>query len=301
MWAPRWKSAHNMSMDAGTDDHGIITRMAAVRWVGRRSVERLIANGDLLPVSRGRVAVRGIAPSILAAARSRGTLTCLSALKLHDVWTLDDSRIHVNRARGMRDRYALPAAMCDCRGKLVGQVTMLEPVDVALSAVLACHDREDGIVALDSIIRAGLLTTDELERIAARHGSGALRLLSRADGCVESPLESVLRFRLLMLGVRVRTQVGIPGLGRVDLLLGESLIIEADGYQFHSGKDSFRDDRRRDREALRQGFQCIRVTWADVFQDWDAVLPVLLEIVRTRRHRRAPVLNRGDVARTWSM
>ncbi len=285
-------------MDTGIDDHGIVTRKAAVRWKGRRSVERALLSGDLLPVDRGRVALRGTPATILTAARARGTLTCLSALKLHDVWTLDDSQVHLNRSRGVRDGRRLPAGTVDCRGRLVGRESVLEPVDVALSAVLACHDRENGIVALDSIIRQGLLTTDELERLTTRHGSAAMRLLARADGCVDSPLESVLRHRLLMLGVRVRTQVVIPELGRVDMLLGESLIIEADGFEFHSGKDSFRSDRRRDREALRQGFQSIRVTWADVFNDWNAVLPVLLEIVRTRRHRRGPVLEHGDPERS---
>lgn len=257
-------------------------------------MERAMRNGDLLPVDRNRVALRGTRAAILTAARARGTLTCLSALKLHDIWTLDDSRVHLNRSRGVRDGHPLPAGTSDCRGRLVGRDSVLEPVDVALSAVLACHDREAGIVALDSIIRQGVLTTDELERVATRHGAAALRLLSRADGCVESPLESVLRHRFVMLGVRVRTQVVIPRLGRVDMLLGESLIIEADGFEFHSSKDSFRDDRRRDREALRQGFQSIRVTWADVFKEWNAVLPVLLDIVRTRRHRRGPVLEHGD-------
>ncbi len=299
---PRWRRGagvpHNSCMRAGIDDHGIVARKAAVRWKGRRSVERALLSGDLLPVDRTRVALRGTPPPILAAARARGTLTCLSALKLHDVWTLDDARIHLNRSRGVRDTHCLPADASDCRGRVVGGESVLEPVDVALSAVLASHDREHGIVALDSIIRQGLLTADQLERLTARHGAAAMRLLARADGRVESPLESVLRHRLLMLGVRVRTQVLIPGLGRVDMLVGESLIIEADGFEFHSGRDSFRDDRRRDREALRRGFQSIRITWADVFNDWNAVLPVLLEIVRSRRHRRRPVLGHGDLERS---
>lgn len=287
-------SAHNRDMDIKQHDHGIVTRQAVLRLVGARSLENAINSGELLRVDRGRFALRGTAGPILAAARARGSLTCLSALRLWGVWTIEDSLIHVSRSRGVRDRHALSAGLSDCRGRMGASESVLESVAAALSAVLTCHGREHAVVAMDSIIRRGLLTGDELQRVAARGGTKALRLLAVADGRVESALESVLRYRLLMLGVRVRTQVVIPGLGRVDILVGESLILEADGFEFHSSHGSFGDDRRRDREALRLGFRTVRLTWMDVFQNWDVVLPVLLEILRTRRHRRAADLWRGD-------
>ncbi len=148
-----------------------------------------------------------------------------------------------------------------------------------MSAALACHAREDGIVALDSVIRQGLLTADELSRVAVLGGDRTVRLLSHADGLVESALESGLRHRFLMLGVGVQTQVWIPELGTT----------------------TFRNDRRRDREALRQGYRIVRLTWADVIHDWAAVLPTLLDILSTRRHRLPPrsALPQRAVSDTW--
>ncbi len=201
----------------------------------------------------------------------------------------------------MRQRHTTPPGTCDCHGWLPSGGSVLEGLEASLSAALACHAREDGIVALDSIIRQGLLTADELGRVAVLGGDRTLRLLSHADGRVESALESVLRHRFLLLGVGVQTQVWIPDLGRVDLLVGKSLIVEADGFEFHAGTTTFRNDRRRDREAVRQGYRIVRLTWADVIHDWAAVLPTLLDILRTRRHRLPPrsAVPQRAVSDTW--
>lgn len=183
-------------MDSATSDHEIITRQTLLEVMGRRSLERAVATGDLVVIDRSRFAVRGTQQSIITAARARGTLTCLSALRQHGVWTLDDRLVHLSRTRGMRNRYRLPPGGCDCRGWVSGGSGMVDGLDAALSAVQACHDREHGIVALDSIIRHRLLTTDELERLTVAGGAPAMQLLARADGCVESALESALRHRL---------------------------------------------------------------------------------------------------------
>ena len=88
--------------------------------------------------------------------------------------------------------------------------------------------------------------------------------------------------------MKVKTQVPIPGLGRVDMLLGQSLLVETDGYEFHADRDSFREDRRRDRIAATHGYCVIRLTWEQVFNSWPLILPDISAIVSSRRHRRPP-------------
>ncbi len=53
--------------------------------------------------------------------------------------------------------------------------------------------------------------------------------------------------------------------GRVDFIWPDlRLIVEVDGWDSHRGRVAFTEDRRRDREHWRQGFQTLRYTWSDV-------------------------------------
>jgi very-short-patch-repair endonuclease len=42
---------------------------------------------------------------------------------------------------------------------------------------------------------------------------------------------------------------------------GERLIVEVDGYAFHSSRAAFERDRRRDADLQSRGYAVIRVTW----------------------------------------
>lgn len=58
--------------------------------------------------------------------------------------------------------------------------------------------------------------------------------------------ETRVRLFLQQRRFTVRPQVFIPGVGRVDLLVGESLIIECDSEQHHAAGARYRMDRVRD-------------------------------------------------------
>jgi very-short-patch-repair endonuclease len=42
------------------------------------------------------------------------------------------------------------------------------------------------------------------------------------------------------------------------------LVVEVDGYEFHSGRRAFREDRRRDRRLAAAGIRCLRFVWDDL-------------------------------------
>ena len=52
----------------------------------------------------------------------------------------------------------------------------------------------------------------------------------------------------------------------------ERLIVETDGYRFHSGRRAFEHDRLRDQRPKLARFEVIRFTWRQVSRDPDAVL-----------------------------
>lgn len=87
-------------------------------------------------------------------------------------------------------------------------------------------------------------------------------------GPSEAGTESLARYRLQSKQVKVRSQVSIPGVGRVDLLVGNRSIIEVDGEEFHHSSEQFHRDRERDMEALRLGYLTLRLTYRHVVHDW---------------------------------
>ena len=105
-----------------------------------------------------------------------------------------------------------------------------------------------------------------------------LNLAERCDPKSESGLETMVRLRLRALGIHLQTQVDIPTVGRVDLLVGDRLIIETDGRENHQPK--YQADRTRDRAATSLGLLTMRLTYEDVVYRWDTVEADILAIIR---------------------
>lgn len=95
----------------------------------------------------------------------------------------------------------------------------------------------------------------------------------------------MIRLRLRAAGIHLRTQVVIPGVGRVDFLVGNRLVIEADSREHHLPK--YQVDRTRDRVATGLGYLVIRLTYEDVVHRWDVVFADIQSVIRRRWHRRA--------------
>jgi very-short-patch-repair endonuclease len=52
----------------------------------------------------------------------------------------------------------------------------------------------------------------------------------------------------------------------------ERVIVEVDGYAFHSSRRAFEDDRRRDADLAARGFHVILITWRQIVSEPEAVL-----------------------------
>ncbi len=106
--------------------------------------------------------------------------------------------------------------------------------------------------------------------------------LARSDA--ESGLESLLRLRLHRLGIPLRTQIEVPGVGRVDFVLGDRLILEVDGRTGHDDDESRHKDRMRDVTAAAHGFDTLRFDYALVVHDWPIVEQAILAKIARRVH-----------------
>lgn len=269
--------------------HGIVTRTQLLAsGMSRSTLRTMLDSRQIIRLDRSRFALPGTEPDIVAAISAGGTLTCLSGLRHYGVSIIGDNFVHVRRPIRRRRYHALGEDVVECLAPPRWPDHPLDGIDSALWVAITNHSDEDVMVALDSILNRRLRTRSELHDVLEGHSKRAQRLLAKADARSESPLESVVRHRLNSRGIHTSSQVTIPGLGRVDLLVGRSLIIETDGYEFHAGRDTFREDRRRDRVAIALGYCVVRLTWEQVFGDWPAVLSDISAIINSRRHRRPP-------------
>lgn len=301
--------------------HGVVTRTDLLAsGMKRAALEALIENGDVVRLDRSRFALPGTDPSIVTAVSEGGTLTCLSALKLAGVSVLDESLVHLRRPTCRRRGRDWAKGVMECRlpprlMALSGDSTTIPPelrtlapsierkkrdsgpewpdhpldgIDAALRIACTNHTDEELAVVLDSLLCTRLRTRAKLHTLLDGHSKRAARLVGLANAGSESVLESVVRHRLVARGITVQTQVRIPDLGRVDMLLGKSLILETDGYAFHADRASFCEDRRRDRIAVALGYAVIRLTWEQVFSGWPQAMADISAVVATRRHLRSP-------------
>ena len=118
---------------------------------------------------------------------------------------------------------------------------------------------------------------EQLSRYPTHRGAAALRSAIRTDAALTRS-EAERRLLELIRAARLRPPTTNAKVGRheVDFLWREErLVVEVDGYAFHSSRRSFERDRRRDRDLQAQGYRVLRITWRELTQEPEAVLAEL--------------------------
>ncbi|TIH38253.1 type IV toxin-antitoxin system AbiEi family antitoxin domain-containing protein [Subtercola vilae] len=70
----------------------------------------------------------------------------------------------------------------------------------------------------------------------------------------------------------------------VDLVIGDRLVLELDGRQWHSTEAAFAEDRRRDLLLHERGCLVIRLTYAQVMFEWPRVEALIRALVGRQEH-----------------
>ena len=94
-----------------------------------------------------------------------------------------------------------------------------------------------------------------------RHGASQLS---------DSGLESIPVARLRRIGITVRQQVVIDG-HAVDILIGDRLVLQVDGFGFHRSAAQRERDLAQDRRLVLMGYTVFRYGYADVLYRWPDV------------------------------
>lgn len=142
-------------------------------------------------------------------------------------------------------------------------------------------------LALDSALRQRKTSIARLRwrlQQAPSHGAkgvGELRGLVDARSTAAPGTESALEVRLAQIirrsglpapQLQYRVMEGTRFIGRFDFAYPHAkLIVEVDGYRWHSGNRAWQRDRRRDNDLNRLGWTVLRFTAADLRDPADVV------------------------------
>ncbi len=252
--------------------------------VTERGLARAASAGDVRRIGRGVYAVPDADAAILAAVRCGGLLTCDSGAGALGLAVLGPARrIHI-ATRNNPVRMASPVVMHRGHARRYdGPLPIASTVDCAALA-LRCLPAVAALVIVDSALAAGRVTLDELRERLGTTGSAAPRIvLTLADGRSQSPLETIARVLLRVRGLDVQTQVYLDGVGRVDLLVEGILVVELDGFEHHSDRAHYRNDRRRGNALTGLGLHLVRFTYEDVVHRPNWVVACVLQALSAAR------------------
>src|SRR5699024_4198688 len=116
-----------------------------------------------------------------------------------------------------------------------------------------CLDPMDVGILADSALHQELVHEADNAMIRRAAPRAMHRVLDRTSALAESGTETKVRLYFQLKRVPVRAQVRIPGVGRVDLLVGNRWIIECDSKEHHTGSSQYEYDRERDGAAVDLG------------------------------------------------
>lgn len=217
------------------------------------------------------------------AAATGGRLTCLTLARRLGWWVTDAPRhVHLHFPPGSRADAPAEAVTHWAIPLTTGEPTLLVGVEDALQHIATCLPHDEALAVWESAVRVEKLAPEYLRSIAWT-STAARELAGAVTGLSDSGLETLLVSPLRRWGVHLRQQVWLAG-RPVDILVGERLVIQIDGWQFHSSAAQRAKDIAHDAELRLRGYTVLRFGYAQVVHDRETVLRVIRRAIAARLH-----------------
>lgn len=254
----RWPRRHdvrmvNINSVLSTYDGVARAKHLAAAGVSDFQLKSALARGAVSRVARGVYAVPDADPGLIAIRSLPAEPACATAAQFQGLWVLEpppQPHIAVTHSR----RY--PGFVCH---RSAAPPTLLDTVVQSLR----CLPDLDGLVIAESaVVLKGMPLAALRQRLAGRNDARERRMVDSIVTQSQSIIECIARYWLRRAGFHVESQVNIPGMGHLDLMVDGRLGIETDGASFHMDRTSFEEDRRRWNVTTRLGIPTLVVSYA---------------------------------------
>lgn len=226
-------------------------------------------------IRRAWSALRDGDADLLTAARAGGRISCTTLARRRAWWVPEsvDAMLHLHlhpKAASVR----LGDGWDAVRHWTMPMVPMIRhsltaTIEDALAHIALCQPIEMAQVMWESASRVEGLAPEYLRSLAWRTRA-ARELADTVVGLSDSGLETLVVAPLRRWGLRVRQQAKIAG-HLVDVLVGERLVLQIDGYEFHASSAQRTRDIAHDAELTLRGYTVLRFSYRQIVHDWPAV------------------------------
>lgn len=277
-----------MDIRGWIDAHGGIAHRQQVLDAGASlpQLRRAITDGRVRRVRRYWLATPMAPPDLVAAATATARIACVTAARHRGWWIPPDAPadLHLHLDAGARVPRATQPITLHWRRPIVPVSTfsLVESVVDTLRHVADCLPTEQALVLWESAVRTHRIPRDELGRVRWR-STAADELCAMASGLSDSGIETIFVHRLRPWGLEIRQQVRLAG-HDVDVLIAERLVVQLDGFAFHSSSADRTRDLAHDRALMALGYRVLRFSYAEIVYDWPAVEASITRALAQRFH-----------------
>ena len=221
------------------------------------------AQGLVTRVRRSWILGPGVDQASAHAVRFSGRVSCVTQAKALQLWVPDAPESHIAVPPKTAGAQVPAVRLHWAKGPApFAPRAIADPLINVLFQVARCQPTADALAIWESAVRKNLISAEVLQRVGW-HSTRA-HLLARSVGALsDSGLETHFVELMRQIGVRVRQQVWIDG-HPVDILIGDRLIVQLDGFEHHRTAADRRRDIRADARLAVRGYTVLRFDHAQV-------------------------------------
>ncbi|KRE91949.1 type IV toxin-antitoxin system AbiEi family antitoxin domain-containing protein [Arthrobacter sp. Soil764] len=272
-----------MGIEVFLRHRGGMARTAALHRAGftRTRVDEALAAGRIVRVRRGVYGLPFEGGALVLALQHNALVTCLSAAPVYQLWTLEKAGlIHLSPGH----KKAVPGTLI--HGRILHSVHPWLPVaglaDVLIHA-LRCLPPLEALVMVQCAAQRGDVTVDFLRRkLPGNRNARARSILDYVIPRADSVLEVLASYHFRRAGLHVRRHVELQGVGEVDFLIEDCLVVETDGAS-HLEAKQVKKDRVRNNATVVGGRLCLRFGYVDVVHHPEQMVAQVLAVLEQSR------------------
>jgi very-short-patch-repair endonuclease len=260
-----------------------VARTSALYGAGftRTSVDKAVAAGRIVRMRRGVYGLPRDAGVFGLPLHHNALLTCLSAAPTYGLWTLHEAcALHLSSGH----KAAPPGTLA--HGRCLHPPHPWLPVaglaDVLIHA-LRCLPELESLVMVQCAAQRGAISVEFLRRkLPGNRNARARAVLDHVIPRADSLLEVLANFHFRRAGLHVRRHVQLPGVGEVDFMIEDCLVVETDGGT-HLEPRQVKKDRKRNNATVIGGHLGLRFGYDDVVNHPARMVAEVLEVLELRR------------------